>query len=411
MNVVVLDGDVSYPPTSGKRLRTLNLLLPLAKRHRITYLGRLIGESPEHPEATAFFRDHGIEPVFVHHPLAKKSGPMFYLRLIGNLFSSRPYSVESHLSPALKAAANRISKEQPIDLWQLEWPMFLPLVERGGPQSAPRVTVAHNVESLIWKRYVETTTNPLKKAFLENQRRKFDRFERWALQESDRVIAVSEEDAELIRRDFGQPRVDVVDNGVDPEFYAHVTGPRDAKTILFLGALDWRPNQDAVDLLLNKIFPEVRHAEPGATLLIVGRNPSAGLRDRAKMPGVEMHADVPDVRPYLGRAGVMAVPLRIGGGSRLKILEALAADVPVVASRVGAEGLRLTPGEHYVRADEDVMAAALVDAIRRPEAMRAMASRGREVVRRAYDWNVLADKLEQTWETAVRETRPCASSS
>ncbi len=399
MNVAILDGDVSYPPTSGKRLRTLNLMLPLAKRHRIVYIGRLTGECGDHPEARAFLQDHGIEPIFVHHPLAKKSGLGFYARLAANLFNSRPYSVSSHLSPALKQAAAKLASERSIDLWQLEWPMFLPLVDR--QPNAPRVAMAANVESLIWKRYVETTTNPVKKAFLENQRRKFEAFERWSLQGAERVVAVSEDDANLIRRDFGQPLVDVVDNGVDPQYFSHVDGPRDPGTILFMGALDWRPNQDGLELLLSRIFPEVRRQVPEAKLLIVGRSPTASLVARAgAAAGVELHANVPDVRPFLGRAGVLAVPLRVGGGSRLKILEALASNVPVISSRIGAEGLRLTPGEHFVEADENEMADALVAALRNPGPIRAMAERGRELAREQYDWKSLAVKLERTWETA-----------
>src|SRR5262245_47732646 len=151
MNVVVLDGDVSYPMTSGKRLRTLNLLLPLAERHKIVYLGRLTGDRADDPEARTFFRDHGIEPVFVHDPAPKKSGPLFYGRLLANAFSPLPYSVATHQSLALKRVAAQLAAERAIDLWQLEWPMFLPLVERR--PNVPRVAVAHNVESLIWRRY------------------------------------------------------------------------------------------------------------------------------------------------------------------------------------------------------------------------------------------------------------------
>ena len=99
------------------------------------------------------------------------------------------------------------------------------------------------------------------------------------------------------------------------EFFAQVKGQRDPKRVLFLGALDWRPNVDAIDLLLDKIFPRVYAQEPGAKLVIVGRHPPASLSERVRQtPGVELHADVADVRPYLGECGVMAVPLRIGGG-------------------------------------------------------------------------------------------------
>lgn len=410
MKVVVIDADVSYPPTSGKRLRTLNLLLPLAREHSITYIGRLTGDDSTAPAARQFFRDHGIEPVFVHHPLPRKSGLRFYARLAANLVSTLPYSVSTHLSRPLREAAARVAER--ADLWHLEWPMLQPLVPT--ESAAPRVVVAHNVESQIWRRYVESTTNPFKKLFLDGQRRKFESVEGRELRRADRVIAVSDEDAAAIRL-LGQPRVDVVDNGVDPEYFASVEGPHDPATILFLGALDWRPNQDALDLLLSRVFPEVRRQVPQARLLIVGRHPSPALVNRAaNMAGIELHADVPDVRPYLGRAGVMAVPLRIGGGSRLKILEALASGVPVVSTRVGAEGLRLVPGEHFVEADGDALAAALVHACRNPTEMMRMAESGRTLVRARYDWRQLALKLDQSWQAAAARTREagaCASSS
>ena len=184
----------------------------------------------------------------------------------------------------------------------------------------------------------------MKKAFLKTQWRKFRHFEEDAFRKATRVVAVSEEDARLIRTQFGQPNTDVVDNGIDRAYFEAVLGQRDPASILFLGALDWRPNLDAVGLLLDKIFPQVRLQEPPATLAIVGRNPSAALAERiAHAPGVKLHANVADVRPYLGASGVMAVPLRIGGGSRLKILEALACALPVVSSPVGAEGLTIQP--------------------------------------------------------------------
>jgi glycosyltransferase involved in cell wall biosynthesis len=226
-------------------------------------------------------------------------------------------------------------------------------------------------------------------------------FERWAVHAGEQQVAVSDEDARIFRTRFGAERVDVVDNGVDNDFFAAVDGPRDPFTVLFLGALDWRPNQDAIDILLGRIFPEVRRQESRARLMIVGRNPSMGLRSRViATEGVELHADVADVRPFLGQAGLMAVPLRIGGGSRLKILEALASNVPVIASRVGAEGLHLVPGTHFTLADEDAMAAALVAAMRNPEPIRKMTEAGRTLVRDQYDWSALARKLEAVWESA-----------
>jgi glycosyltransferase involved in cell wall biosynthesis len=267
---------------------------------------------------------------------------------------------------------------------------------------APRLLIAHNVDTLIWQRYHDNARGLLRRCFLGQQWHKFERFERRAFAAATRVVAVSPDDARLIREQFAMPHVDVVENGVDADYFQDRGGRRDPRRILFLGALDWRPNLDAVNLLLNKIFPAVRTAEHSARLVIVGRNPPAALRQKISgQADVELHADVPDVRPFLAECGMLAVPLRIGGGSRLKILEALASGLPVVSSRVGAEGLVLQPGVDYLLAEEDRMAEALLQVMRQPERARATAAHGRQVVLSHYDWDALALKLEQTWEKCV----------
>ncbi|MCS7047585.1 MAG: glycosyltransferase family 4 protein [Gemmataceae bacterium] len=402
MHVVIVDSDVSYPATSGKRLRTLNLMLHAARRHDITYVGRCAAGSVEDREAPAFLRRHGIEPVIVHDPLAKKSGPAFYVRLALNLLSSEPYSMASHRSRAVAAALTQVARRRPVDLWQFEWLSCFRLLDPTLPGA--RLVVAHNVETLLWQRYYTAATNPLTRWYLKQQWRKFERCEGAVFREADRVVAVSDDDADLVATRFGQPNVDVVDNGVDPAYFIAGVGPRAPYTILFLGALDWRPNIDAVHWLLDRIFPQVRHEIPEARLQIVGRQPSATLVRRvAECAGVELHGDVADVRPFLTRAAVMAVPLRIGGGSRLKILEALASGLPVVATPVGAEGLNLKPGEHYDAADLDQLAEALVRALREPERIQVQAERGRRLVIEQYAWEVLARKLEQSWQRCVAE--------
>jgi glycosyltransferase involved in cell wall biosynthesis len=168
--------------------------------------------------------------------------------------------------------------------------------------------------------------------------------------------------------------------------------------VLFLGSLDWRPNQDGVALLLDRIFPAVIAQEPAARLTIVGRKPPEWMIRRVReCSSVELCADVPDVRPFLSECGLLAVPLRIGGGSRLKILEGLACECPVIATRVGAEGLELQPGRHFVEAEIDAMATAIVRQIRDPEPIRAMARAGRRVVANRYGWAGLANRLEKIW--------------
>lgn len=410
MRAVIVDGDVSYPPTSGKRLRTLNLMLRLARRHQITYIGRVATDQVNPVQAEEFLRSHGITPVLVQHPLPRKAGLAFYARLGASVLSPLPYSVASHRSVRMHQAVRTHAASQPVDLWQFEWLPYLATLT-GVATAAPRVVVAHNVDTLIWQRYYTTARDPLRRAFLRLQWRRTARFELANFRQASQVIAVSAEDARLIRESFHMPHVEVVDNGIDRGYFAGAHGQRRPEQILFLGALDWRPNLDAVQLLLDSLFPAVLRAVPAARLCIVGRQPPPALVQRvASLASVELHADVPDVRPFLAESAVMAVPLRIGGGSRLKILEALACGLPVVSTQVGAEGLRLRPGVDYVQAEEDALAQALIHVLQHPEPARTMAQLGQQVVLEQYDWDVLADKQEQIWESCLRRgERGCIS--
>jgi glycosyltransferase involved in cell wall biosynthesis len=401
MDVVIVDGDVSYPASSGKRLRTLHLMQRLARRCRVTYIARSRGGPGEAERAAAFLNARGVATVFADEPLPRQAGVGFYARLTANLLSPVPYSAAAFDSPRLRRAVQEHEARRKVDLWQFEWTPYLGMLR--APRRTRRVLMAHNVDSLIWQRYHETERRPLRRWFVADQRRKFERYERRVFAEADRVVAVSDSDAAVVRERFAAPRVEVVDNGVDCAFYAVARGDRQPNRVLFLGSLDWRPNQDAVRLLLDATFPAVVAQEPSARLALVGRSPPEWMARRvAALPWAELHADVPDVRPRLAGAGVMAVPLRIGGGSRLKVLEALASGLPVVSTRVGAEGLHLEGGRDLLLAEPDEMAAALVRCVRAPEEARRTAENGRRVVRERYDWDALAEKLAQVWESVVR---------
>jgi glycosyltransferase involved in cell wall biosynthesis len=397
LNVAILDEELPYPPNSGKRIRTLNLTLRLAQKHRITYICHRNADPAEACRAAAFFLANGIETVVVDRAIPPKCGLGFYARLAANLLSPLPYSVASHNSRALREAIREHARTHAVDLWQCEWTPYAEALRAA--TGGKRLVMAHNVESLIWRRYYENEHGPLRRWFIKGQWRKFERFERRVLAEVDHTIAVSPVDAALFSGEFGARRVSIVDNGVDTVNFRPAVGPREPARILFLGSLDWRPNLDAVAVLLERIFPAVRSTIPDAELWLVGRQPPDALRRRIfAYPNVELHADVPDVRPFLGSCGMLAVPLRIGGGSRLKILEALASGVPVVSTRVGAEGLCLDPERHLtIVEDTDRMAAAIVETIRSPRTARAKALAGRERVLERYDWGTLADRLEQVW--------------
>jgi glycosyltransferase involved in cell wall biosynthesis len=400
MRVAIIDEGLPYPADSGKRIRTLNLLVRLAGRHRLSYICYRGADPHETWLACEHLASRGIEPILVDRCLPEKAGAGFYTRLALNLLSPLPYSVQCHTSAAMRHVIRQFAARHRVDVWHAEWTPYGETLRQ--LRLRPWVVMAHNVESVIWRRMYEVERQLLRRWYIKLQWRKYERLERRVYSEAAYTITVSQEDAALARNRFGARRVGVVENGVDSAHFCPNGRRRKGNVILFLGSLDWRPNVDAVQLLLDGILPRVLAEEPRLILSIVGRRPPKWLADRVKgSKNVELHADVPDVRPFLQRAAAMIVPLRVAGGSRLKILESAAAGCPVVSTAVGAEGLRLTPGEHYVQANEvEALASAVIGCIRHPEMAGSLAARARAAVAERYDWDRLADNLDAIWRSA-----------
>jgi len=402
MRVAIIDEELPFPANSGKRLRTLNLLSRLASRHQITYLCHRNLDAEEQASAERHLQEHGIEVRTVPRTIAPKSGMSFYYRLARNLVSPVPYSVQSHDSHALRKTVQELAARGDIDLWHVEWTPYAQCVR--GLVSAPWVVMAHNIESQIWLRYHQSERNPFKRWYIGHQLRKFRRFEQRVFEESSQNLVVSEADAELAADWFSVRPPEVVANGVDLDYFQPVAQIRAPATVLFLGSLDWRPNQDAVRFLLDRIWPHLNSRCPGVRLSIVGRRPPTWMNEAIhRQQGVELHSDVPDVRPHLAMANAMVVPLRIGGGSRLKILEAAAAGVPVVSTAVGAEGLSLSPGQHYLEAESaESIADALAVLIRNRATGDRIATAARRHVQEHYGWDACAERLDEIWRKCGR---------
>ena len=180
-------------------------------------------------------------------------------------------------------------------------------------------------------------------------------------------------------------------------------GTRERATeLVFTGSLDWYPNEDAVLHFVDAILPRIRREVPEASLTVAGRNPTPRLRARAAAAGVRVTGTVDDVRPFVHEAAVFVVPLRIGGGTRLKIFEALAMRKAVVSTTVGAEGLPLTPGEHFLQADDPGdFANHVIELLRAPERRRALGATGRRLVEERYSWAQVAREFEARCEEVV----------
>jgi glycosyltransferase involved in cell wall biosynthesis len=260
------------------------------------------------------------------------------------------------------------------------------LYHQFAPQ-VPSVIDLHNIYSLLAHRTAEEEPNWLKRAFLRRQARLLAAMESKAARECTALLAVSHQEAEHFRS-LGAKAVHAVPNGVDYPALADlpVGRPADQPVVLFLGTMSWRPNAAAASFLAINVMPRVRLKFPSARLLVVGRDPPPDLKALSGANGVVVTGGVPDVKPYLLEASVMAVPLDTGGGTRLKILEAFAAGLPVVSTSVGAEGIDATPGTHLILAERPAFAAALVDLLSSPAAAASMATEARVLARDVYDW-------------------------
>lgn len=402
LRVLVLDEEVPWPPNSGKRIRTWNLLRRLAVRHHI----HIFTYAPVSDEAHAALRDHGLHVTLVR-ALPPSRGPLFGGRLLRNVFSKYPYSVAKHFTSRLQDQVNKACCEKQFDLAHIEW---IPYARYATP-GLHRLVTAHNVESDIWRRRAHHTHGPIGRWFFGLQARRMEVFERHTAARANSVVTVSELDAQRFRS-YGAQTVKVVPNGVDLDYFQPM--PKNSKSdssLLFVGSLDWYPNEDAVRDFASRVFPVIRSRNEKITFRIVGRKQSASLANAVRgMPGVELIGEVPDVRPYVAEAGVVVVPLRIGGGTRIKILEALAMHKPVVSTSIGAEGLGLKDGYDLLIADTpEQFATGIESLLANPQLQEQLGRNGRSTVEKLYAWDLVAAKLEQAWWEASEPQQAAAA--
>lgn len=388
MRILVLDEEFPYPTNTGKRTRSFNLYKRLGAQFHIRYVG--YGE--EGSAAAEALKLASIEPMAVPVRIPPKQGPIFYLRLLINLLSPLPYIVTSHHSRIYQDVVIKNLNEFRPDLVLCEWTPYVVYVKKLG--AVKKLVSAHNVEADIWQRYYENETNRLRHWYIREQWRKVERFEREALSWVDGALTVSELDRNRLFQNHPNMPITVIPNGVDLEYFRPIPQPEHRQQVVFTGSMDWRPNQDAARYFVSEILPLLRRIRPELECTFVGRSPPVDIQTLAQVPGVHITGTVDDVRPYVERAAVYVVPLRIGGGSRLKILEALAMGRAVVSTTVGAEGLDVVPGRHVLLADEPhTFAESVLRLLDDSKRCLDLAIEGRRLVEQRYGWDALANKF------------------
>lgn len=392
MKVLFVAEDYPYPPDNGGRLRTFNLLSRLCMRHEITLIA---------PSAS----DVSTDRAFGSQPMHIKAVPPAD-RSISNKFvsllSSHPYAVCKYGNKQLSDCIQRALSENHYDLLHCDSVLITQAIPKSGI-TLPRILNAHNVEAVLWERYLTNELRPWMIPLLQSQAKKVSRYEHGLCKVYDHCLTVSEKDkVEIISRyGYGPEDVSVVVNGVDIRYYTplpEVSTP----TLAFVGSLDYSPNKDAIRWFVRTIWPRIKMEIPAVEMLVIGRRPPLWMVNACKSAGISLYADVPDTRPYLAKAAVIVVPLRIGGGTRLKILEALATCRCVISTRVGAEGLDVCDGEHLLIADDPVdFADGVISLLRDPLQRKSFAKSGRNLIEEKYNWEHAAMQMEDAWQRVL----------
>jgi polysaccharide biosynthesis protein PslH len=404
MRILWIKTELLHPLDKGGRLRTHGMLSELKRRHHVTYL--TLDDGSGGADAAARAAEYCHELVRVPFRAPPRGSPAFFAGLARSLLTPIPYFVARWRSAQMRREIAARTAAGGFDAVVCDF--LVPAVNL--PEAIPAATVLfqHNVEATIWRRQAEVHRNPLARRFLRDQFRRAAAFEGAACRRFDHVVAVSPDDREAMRRDYGIERVSDVPTGVDTAFF-RPSGrtQRDPHALVFTGSMDWTANVDAVRHFAADILPRIRARVPEAHLWVVGRDPHPGLRELAAQdPAIRVTGRVDDVRPYIERAAAYVIPLRIGGGTRLKVFEALAMEAPVVSTTVGAEGLPVRDGAELLLADEPAaFADAVVRLLRDRPLAEALAARGAALVRKRYGWAAAAEAFEAALDDAVQRRR------
>lgn len=389
-----------WPATTGGRVRTLNTISELSLRHDVTVV-TTHGDGDD-AEGLARRLPQCQRVISLPYQVPKRRSSAFPAAVARSWMSRYPVDLWKWRVPAVRECVESYIAAHSVDLVIADFLFAAVNVPFDGP--APVVLFEHNVEYVIWQRLAALERRPWLRALFELEWRKLRAREAEYCRQAARTLAVSEEDASRLRELAPGANVAAIPTGVDTSYFTPAPSAEVPARLVFSGSMDWHPNEDAVTYFIDTILPRIRQDVPNATFTIIGRNPSAKVRGLGTREGIHVTGTIDDVRPAIAEGAAYVVPLRAGGGTRIKIFEALAMGKAVVSTTVGAEGLAINPGEHFVAADApETFAQSVVDLLRDPVRRARIGGAGRRLVEEHYSWPSIAATFERHCQEVVNE--------
>jgi len=393
LNILFLTPKVPYPPTDGGRIAVFEPLRHLSLRgHHITLLS--LG-SRGHQDLAPLRQYCRLE--VVEHNTANR-----FLPALLNLLSPIPYTISKYNSEAMARRMRRLLASEHFDLVHIEhlhMGHYLPIAKEF---NIPVLLRQHNVESMLVERFWQKAQG-IEWLYAWTQLVKLRHFEAKACEQADVSLTITDVDAERLRQLNARIKTAVVPAGVDTDYYRPIPDLEESNAIVFVGSMDWRPNVDAVMWFCDDILPRIERQVPGVKFYIVGKNPLRAVQRLADRGNVVVTGFVEDVREYFARGTVFVVPLRIGSGMRLKILQAMAMGRPVVSTSMGAEGIRATNGQAILLADEaDTFAEHIVRLMTSSKFRVHIGDNARKVASDLYSWSRIVNLLETIYTQTMQ---------
>jgi glycosyltransferase involved in cell wall biosynthesis len=385
MKVLMVFHALTHPPEAGVTKRTFHQLDEISRRHDVTVVS--LGSAEQEERIRRRVGDRCRRIVFVDGRAPRWVNLLKRIRLLLGRRSLLLHSFTARLQRAL----DEVFRAERFDVVFLSSPV---LTYYARPAGLPCVTDTHNVEYDMARRFFVQARGPVARAYHWDQYRLLRRDEIAACGGGDALLTCSDRDRDVFRADLPRQDIHVVPNGVDLEYFAPGAEEPAPRSLVFCGLMNYAPNAEGIAWFLDRVFPLVAREVPDARITIVGSGPSKALQRRAS-DRVVVTGYVPDVRPYVREGEVYVVPLLVGGGTRLKALEAMAMHTPIVTTSVGCEGIDLREGESALFADAPEAFAAAVVRLFRDRALRArLGARAGALAAERYGWQAIGDTLD-----------------